>query len=46
MRPTLRVVKTEQTCIICESPGDNVMQPDEPNQPAGVREFGSFDWNE
>ena len=50
MRPALRVVRIEQTSIICGShDGWDVIPPDEPNTPAGAPRFRGIwddDWDE
>ena len=46
-KPAMRVVKIQQTQIICTSPGDNVIGPGAPNTPPGARRFDGFeDWDE
>ena len=49
MRPALRVVRIEQTRIICGSGDWDVIPPDEPNTPAGAPRFRGIwddDWDE
>jgi len=43
LKPAMNVVKIRQTQMICSS---TVINPGDPNKPAGARRRGRYDWDE
>ena len=44
-KPAMQVIRIQSTYLICNSGGD-VINPGQPNQPAGARSFDDDDWDD